>query len=124
MRLQLICEAPPTGPGVEFGLQDKGGRLEPGVAQPDGALLFRADVQVVLAPDGGVQLRGPIVHGRPTTQFLYLSCRRSGSPGASWLFRLKVPLVGIDPAADAVEARIRATGGGSVPLLGGGWTRV
>jgi hypothetical protein len=53
VRLRLICEAPPTGVGIEFGLQDKDARLQPGVREPDGALRFEADVRVVVRQMGG-----------------------------------------------------------------------
>ena len=96
VRLRLICEAPPTGLGIEFGLQDKAARLQPGVREPDGALRFEADIRVVRAPDGGIRLRGPNVHGSSTAPYLYLSCRAVGSPAASWIFRLKVSLNGVE----------------------------
>ena len=122
VRLRLICEAPPTGAGIEFGLQDKAGSLQPGVPEPDGALSFEADVSVVHANDGGTSLRGPVVHGPPTAPFLYLSCRAAGKPASPWILRLKVPLNGVNASATNLEARVRATAGGSVPLIGGGWT--
>jgi hypothetical protein len=121
VRLRLICDAPPTGVGIEFGLQDKAARLQPGVREPDGALRFEADVRVVRAEDGGIRLRGSIVHGPPTAPFLYLSCRPADTPGAPWILRLKVPLTGVDAGGSLLEARVRATAGGSVPLIGGGW---
>jgi len=124
VRLRLVCEAAPTGMGIEFGLQDKAGRLQPGVHEPDGAVTFEADIRVVRAGDGRIGLRGPIVHGSPAAPFLYLSCRAVGSPAPPWIFRLKVSLAGVDGAASFVKARVRGTGGGSVPLLGGGWTPV
>ena len=121
VRLRLICEAPPTDADIEFGLQDKSAGLQQGVREPDGALRFEADIRVVRAPDGGIRLRGPVVHGPPTAPFLYLSCRAAGSPAAPWIYRLKVPLTGVDGAGSLVTARVRATGGGSVPLEGVGW---
>ncbi|MDQ3128452.1 MAG: DUF5990 family protein, partial [Chloroflexota bacterium] len=74
----------------------------------------------------------PIVHGTATAPFLYLSCRPASPPGQPWLFRLKVPLARIDARAlgrggganpVTLEARILATSGGSVPLIGNGWGR-
>ncbi len=124
VRLRLICEAPPTGVGIEFGLQDKAASLLPGIPEPDGALRFETEVRVVHGDDGDIRLRGPAVHGPPTAPFLYLSCRAAGPPGASWMFRLKVPLTGVDATGPLLEARVRATGGGSVPLIGCGWAPV
>jgi len=122
VRLRLTCEAPPTGPGIEFGLQDKAASLQPGVREPDGALRFETEIRVVRVPDRGIRLRGPVVHGPPTAPFLYLSCRAAGPPAAPWILRLKVPLTGVDAAGSLLAARVRATAGGSVPLIGGGWT--
>jgi hypothetical protein len=136
VRLRLICEEPPptsrAGVPVEFGLQDKAGDLQPGLTLPDGSLRFEGQVRVVAGPDGMLRLRGPIVHGPATAPFLYLSCRAAAPAGQPWIFRLKVPLARIDARAIGrnggtapvtLEARIRATSGGSVGLLGDGWTR-
>ncbi|MBA2719052.1 MAG: hypothetical protein H0U52_07425 [Chloroflexi bacterium] len=136
VRLRLTCEEPPptvrAGAEVEFGLQDKAGDLQPGLTLPDGSLRFEGQVRATPGPDGMLRLRGPIVHGTAIAPFLYLSCRSASPPGQPWIFRLKVPLARIDARAlgrdrDAgavtLEARIRATSGGSVPLLGSGWTR-
>ena len=124
VRLRLVCEAPPTGVGIEFGLQDKAARLQLGVFEPDGALRFEAEVRVVRALEGDVRFRGPIVHGQSRSPFLYLSCRAVGSPDVSWIFRLKVPLTGVDAGGSFLTARVRATGGGSVPLIGGIWSPI
>jgi hypothetical protein len=79
-----------------------------------------------------LRLRGPIVHGPATAPFLYLSCRPAAAPGGPWIFRLKVPLGRIDARAVGrvggttevtLEARVRATSGGTVSLLGDGWSR-
>lgn len=122
VRLRLICEAPPTVVGIEFGLQDKAGSLQPGTREPDGTLRFEADIRVVRARDGAIRLHGPIVHGAAGTPFLYLSCRAADAPAAPWIFRLKVPLTGVGAANPLLQARVRAPGGGSVSLIGGGWT--
>jgi Family of unknown function (DUF5990) len=122
IRLRLTCEEPPASPGIEFGLQDRSGALQPGMTEPDGSLRFEADIRAVALEDGTLSLRGLIVHGPPTARFLYLSCRTATGRDAPWIFRLKVPLAGIDGVADAVEARVRASGGGTVALLGSGWT--
>jgi hypothetical protein len=124
IRIRLTCDLPSMPPGTVFGLQDQAGRLVEGRLTADGSLAFEGEVHAVRGADGSVSLRGPIVHGTPAARFLYLSCRPARSGPAPWLFRLKVPLAGIDPDAAVVEARIQATGGGSVPLLGDGWTVV
>jgi hypothetical protein len=121
IRIRLLCETPPMPPGTVIGLQDQDGALAEGTTEPDGSLVFTGQIRAVTLDDGSVRLRGPLVHGPPAAQFLYLSCRPATPGPASWLFRLKVPLTGIDPVAEHVEARIRATGGGSVPLIGDGW---
>jgi hypothetical protein len=131
--LRVICEAPPTRPDVEFGLQDKGGHVEPGVLLDDGALLFEGEARAIRGDQDDAILRGPFVHGPPAQRFLYLSCRSRPSPEAPWLFRLKVPLPKLgsmvlfddDPGRPAIfEAHVKATGGGTVPLPGPGWLRV
>lgn len=137
VRLRLICEEPPptsrAGVPVEFGLQDKAGDLQPGLTLPDGSLRFEGQVRAVAGSDRWLHFRGPIVHGSATDPFLYLSCRAASPPGQPWIFRLKVPLARIDPrvlgrgggtAPVTLEARVRATSGGSVSLLGDGWTRL
>ena len=137
VRLRLICEEPPptvrAGEPVAFGLQDKAGDLQPGLTLPDGSLRFEGQARATRGPDGMLRLRGPIVHGTAIAPFLYLSCRPASPPGRPWIFRLKVPLARIDGRAlgrdrgagpVTLEARIRATSGGSVPLLGSGWTRL
>jgi hypothetical protein len=96
--------------------------LQAGTSEPDGALRFEAQVEVVPGQDSGIRLRGPVVHGPRTAPFLYLSCRRVASLERSWIFRLKVPLTGVDGAASLVAARVQVTGGGTVPLIGDGWT--
>jgi hypothetical protein len=135
VRLRLICEDPPpatrAGVPVEFGLQDKAGDLQPGLTLPDGSLRFEGQVRAVTGSDRWLHLRGPIVHGSATDPFLYLSCRAASPPGQPWIFRLKVPLARIDPRAlgrgtapVTLEGRVRATSGGSVSLLGDGWSRL
>ncbi len=123
VRIRLSCDTPATPPGTIIGLQDAAGELAEGTAEPDGSLTFEGQIRVVSLPDGTIRLRGPIVHGPPAAPFLYLSCRPRRPGPAPWLFRLKVPLTGIDPDADIVAGRIRVTGGGSVPL-DEGWMRV
>ena len=123
IRIQLICEAPPTDPGTAFGLQDGVGTLAPGTPAADGTLRFDTEIRAVTVADGTVRLRGPVVHGPWTAPFLYLSCRPADASGPPWIFRLKVPLAGIDASASSVRGRIRTYGGGSVPLADG-WQTV
>jgi hypothetical protein len=122
VRVELICETPPRAPDTEFGLQDTAGGLRRGVDEPDGSLRFEGEIRAVTLPDGTVTLRGDIVHGPPGGRFLYLACRAVGTASGQWIFRMKVPLAGADTNGPAVEARVRASRGGSVPLLGSGWT--
>src|SRR5829696_8271380 len=96
IRLALVCEAPPAVAGTEFGLQDKSGGLKRGVPEPDGSLRFDGEIRAVTLPDGAVNLRGEIVHGPSSGRFLYLSCRPIGGASGHWIFRLKVPLTGVD----------------------------
>lgn len=123
IRVSLVCEAAPTSPDVEFGLQDKSGVLRHGIDESDGSLRFDGEIRVVTLADGTVRLRGDIVHGPARAPFVYLSCRGATGPDGAWIFRLKVPLAGIDGSAASVQGRVRASRGGTVPLLGSGWTR-
>jgi hypothetical protein len=122
IRVSLVWEAPPRAPGTDLGLQDKRGGLTRGLEEPDGSLRFEGEIRAVTLPNGAVTLRGDIVHGPPGGRFLYLACRAAGELDAQWMFRMKVPLAGVDTNASAVEARVRGSRGGSVALLGGGWT--
>jgi Family of unknown function (DUF5990) len=122
IRVSLICEAAPTSTGMEFGVQDKSGALTPGTSEPDGSLRFEHDILEVTLEDGTVRLRGDTVYGPTAAPFLYLSCRRRDEPKGPWMFRLKIPLAGMPADARWVEARVRASAGGTVPLLGRGWT--
>ena len=138
VRLRLDCLDPPARHDdacVEFGLQDKHGALDPGQAQPDGAVRYELDLGVSGDPSTGpLRLRGPNVHGPATAPFLYLSLRRKdpdpASP-ASWIRRLKIPLASIGwdqivaagpPDRGVLEAVVAGTGSATVPLLNGAWT--
>lgn len=98
---RLTCVDPPRyeEQSLEFGLQDRDGTLTPGVALPDGALLFSFEVQAEVRPDGSVNLSGRFVHGPPQGRFLYLGLR---PPGGAWIKRIKVPLGSI--TADLVNS--------------------
>lgn len=122
IRISLVCEGPPMAPSIEFGLQDRAGQLQPGEPGADGSLRFDAVIRAVTRSDGSVTLLGDVVHGPPAGRFLYLSTRQAPTPHAPWISRNKVPLTGVDTAADSVRGRVRASGGGAVPLLGDGWT--
>ena len=137
VNLRLTCQAPPahdSGTGLEFGLQDKDGQLTPGIVEPNGSERFEADLRAETGLDGSVRLLGPFVHGPPSGRFLHLSCRAAAPGPHAWIFRLKVPLTGIADQLGAragdsdeairFEARVRASGGGTVPLLDTGWLRL
>ena len=132
LNLRLICLAPPAAnpeDGDEiFGLQDKHGRIDPGVTQADGSVVYEFVVQALL-PAGGeaLRFRGPQVHGPADDPFVYLSLRDPHS--GAWVRRLKVRLGSITPqqleAASAqgyLYARVEGYGSASVPLLDDGWT--
>jgi hypothetical protein len=57
VQLIVVCESPPPsahdGQAAEFGLQDKRRALHPGIAQPDGALIFSCEVSVKPNPKTG-----------------------------------------------------------------------
>jgi len=137
LRLELTCEdPPPTGPGapVEFGLQLGRENLQDGAPAGGGDLRFSTDASAQLRDDGSVRWSGPAIQGPSRTRFLYLSCRARGGPPTKWMFRLKVPLDGIDASLAGLdgrgatgpvrlEGRCRATRGGMVRLVDEGWVR-
>lgn len=135
VRLRVICHGPPppqrNGEPAEFGLQDAGGNLHPGEAQPDGSVAFTCTVRA--RPDAGTgrpRFLGPFVHGPAAGRFLYLSYRRKGG-GTDWIGRIKVVLSPITweqaAAAGVLEAAVSGTrpdgcpAWATVPLIGGGW---
>jgi hypothetical protein len=76
---------------------------------------WTVDVEVVTTPDGGLDVRGPAVHGRRGDRFLYLSWgTRTDADGFAMFRRAKLMLDAVDP-----ETFSRAAGGGGlVALLG------
>jgi hypothetical protein len=94
-------------PGT-FGLQDKAGRLEQGIACPDGTVRFDLTLQVKPGKDAPVLL-GSFAHGPPDGRFLYLAWAEADGRYAQ---RLKLPLGGI------TWDDIRAASGQNKPLVG------
>jgi len=132
--LRLLCLAPPVGhdeAGAEFGLLDKAGRLHAGERQPDGALHYAFDLEIIGHDrDAQPRWRGVFLHGTAATPFRYLGWRPLDAGGLVWLRRLKIPLTTITRAqidavatgSGALTATISGEGSGTVPLLGKGWT--
>ncbi len=127
LRLRLICIHPPALPDdntMEFGLQDKQGKLHAGAPLPDGTLQF--DFAAQAQTDAALRFSGSFVHGTKGEPFVYLGLRPAQA-GAAWIKRIKVTLKGITPAqveaAIASNQRLQATvsgqGAASVPLLRG-----
>jgi hypothetical protein len=70
------------------------------------AVTWSFDVAEVRRPDGGVDVRGPWVHGRPGARFLYLTwtgTRGTTGDGTSGMFR-RAKLMLDDPALLAAAA--------------------
>ena len=78
-------------PGT-FGMQDKEGRLQPGVPTDDGKTLFELTLQVKPGQSGEPVLLGCFAHGPPKGRFLYLAWAEGNGTLAQ---RLKLPLDGI-----------------------------
>src|SRR5215218_1446405 len=123
--LTIVCErAHDDRSCAEFGLQDRAGEVHPGTPLAGGSTRFEAPVDLAVARDGSARVRGEFVHGRADAPFAYLSCRAADG---TWRFRLKVPLAGVaetlavDASTWALTGRVRATRGGTVPLIHG-WT--
>jgi hypothetical protein len=120
--ISVVCEGPPpAGACAGFGLQDADGTLTAGTALPDGSLQFTMSAEI-RGNGAKVRLRGPHVRSPADAPFVYLSCR---AHDGGWRFRLKVPLAGLTELLAAAppgrslaaSCRVRATGGGAVPLI-------
>jgi hypothetical protein len=94
---------------------------------PGDAAEARWDLQVEVAPgrDGGLDFRGPWVHGKPGERFLYLSWGELGSEGQFSMFRrakLWLGTIGTEQLQQAietgavVEGRLSLTGRRGGPL--------
>jgi hypothetical protein len=76
---------------------------------------WAVDVEVVTAPDGGLDVRGAAVHGRRGDRFLYVSWgTRTGDDGFTMFRRAKLMLDAVDPQT----LKTAADGGGLVATLG------
>jgi hypothetical protein len=92
--------------------------------EPDGlvrgdARSARWDVEVrtVAGDDGGVDLRGPAVHGKKGERFLYLTWGDVGADGSFAMFRRAKLMIGdIEPALLADAARTDGVLVASLPL--------
>ena len=136
VHLRLICLTPPPPEHentlTEFGLQDKKQVVHRGQAQPDGSVHFELDLLAKRnQATNEIRFGGPFVHGTPAAPFLYLSWRRKEAGPSPWIRRLKIPLSSItseqiEAAAHigngVLEASVDASGSGTVPLSGSGWT--
>ena len=131
--LRIICIDPPATQNdarLVFGLQDKDQHLIAGQTQLDGSLAFTASIHVkgtleVQSPD----FAGPLVQGKASQRFLYLSLGTQLADGWRWVRRIKVPLSGITWAlieealktSGVIEGTVDGTKSATVPLLGEGW---
>jgi len=123
-------------PGARFDCADgQAGTVHVGVQRgrevvgvvPGNAAEARWDVEVgiVAAPDGGIDFRGPYVHGKRGERFLYLSWGRIGTDGAFAMFRraklhlatiADEQLQGALQRGATLEARLRLTDGRGGPI--------
>jgi hypothetical protein len=111
---------------VRVGVQDgrHGGDLLGPVSGGASQARWDLDVRVVIDADGGVDLRGPVVHGRRGDRFLYLSWCDEHADGSFAMFRrAKLMLDRIDAqlVARAIEgpglvARVDLTMADGSPL--------
>ena len=78
------------------------------------------DVAEVPGPDGGVDVRGPFVHGRPGARFLYLSWDGVDGAGGRAMFRraklMLNPALLADAAGATLVADVRLTMADGTPL--------
>lgn len=95
-------------PGT-FGMQDKAGRLDLGIAGANGTVLFDLTLQVKPGKSGAPVLLGSFAHGPPDGRFLYLAwCEEQGT----FAQRIKLPLGGItwDDIRNALDQQQPLTG--------------
>jgi hypothetical protein len=85
--LRIVVTHPPSDPHSAFGVQDRAGGLAPPVARSSESAIFEITLRAGGSDD---PLRGPFVHGRPGSRFLYLSFADRG--GTGWARRIKIPL--------------------------------
>ena len=98
--LRLVCTSMPETPAEEgaldVGIQDKKQILHAGLPGKNGEMHFECSaVALVDALSGGIDFRGPFVHGTPQARFLYLSWKRTGAAATPWYWRVKIPLASI-----------------------------
>ena len=96
--IRLACKTMPETPASEgvldIGIQDKAQTVHAGRMTKAGATYFECAVEARI-DEGGLDFRGPFVHGTPQSRFLYLSWKRRTVSEAPWYWRVKIPLAGI-----------------------------
>ncbi len=139
VRVRVVCIKPPdpAAHGAEFGLQDRDQQVHPGQVLNDGSILFECRLPVRHnAQTGNPNFLGAYAHGSPAQRFLYLSWRPKKPRGAPWTRRMKIHLSSITweqieevlQTGSILEVAVPGTAqdgglkGGSVELLGGGWS--
>ena len=81
------------------------------------AARWELDVRTVAGDDGGIDLRGPAVHGKKGDRFLYLTWGDLGAHGSFAMFRrAKLMVNDIDPELLAAAARADGVLVASLPL--------
>lgn len=103
---------------VHVGVQRRGDVVELRPGDADRAD-WEFEVEVLTRPDGGRDVRGPFVHGRPGARFVYLSWGVVDAAGTFSMFRrAKLMFDGVDEATFAAAAaggRLTATLGLTLP---------
>ena len=98
---------------LSLGLQSGKDGLVKGIRTPDG-FRFEAEVRVKTGRDGNPDFAGPLVHGRPSERFLYLSWGRPTTSGELEMFRrLKVYLSPVSRrgwSSEGISAELIASG--------------
>jgi len=132
VNFRVTCLNPPLddcdGQPTVFGLQDKKGGLQAGLAQADGSLRFDFPLTAKPGQDGAVDFGGALAQGTPGARFVYLSLGYAGQAPGNWIKRIKVRLAGITgaqveaaQAGGRLETALDGRGAATVALIGG-WT--
>ncbi|CAN5326730.1 hypothetical protein BH11PSE11_BH11PSE11_29120 [soil metagenome] len=94
IQVKLVCKTLlPVDEPATVGIQDKNQDIHEGARKRDGSFEFDCVIEVRDKAAGNLDFAGKFVHGTPAARFMYLSWKRSSPAAATWVQRVKIPLV-------------------------------